>query len=72
MRISLGILRSTHVINLRYETNIRSLDIQRDILITKLFYPLTYGENKPLIQIDNNIKYFKINSKVHSALYRIL
>ena len=72
LRISIGILRSTPVSNLRYESNMRSLGVQIDILSSKLLYPLTYGENNPLIRTAKNIKRSKRNPKVASTLHRIL
>ena len=63
-------MRTTPDPNLLY--NFRSLDTQRDVLTIRLYYPLTYGENNPLIPIAKNIRHSKRNPKVPSTLHRII
>ena len=67
IRTSIGALRSTPVANTRYETNIRSLDAQRDILTIKLFRILLYNEGNPLKQIAKKNK--PIQESSQSTLY---
>ena len=72
LRISLGALRSTPISNLRFETDLRSLNIQRDILTTKLYRTVLYNDNNLLEQIVKKIKASKKIPKVPSTLYRMV